>query len=260
MPARFGPLALAVLLVLAGCVGGAPGGATTDDSTTDADPTTETTPTATDATTTGVPPNLTDDDPATSPDPPATLTDAAAAEVALAAEAASLYRRLNASLDPDDFGLSATTAQAAATVLNRSDGGVYVRVRHPYSWNADGQHADGLSEAVYFVTTERVDRRRGTDVSVPSVETTPDDRPAKGTQFVSLVRLENQSRHAAWPDNRTVAFGNLSERRQAVVREALDGQVAFGPDETNPFSYYDETRPRAVRYDGTWYYVRVAIV
>ena len=88
-----------------------------------------------------------------------------------------------------------------------------------------------------------------------------DDAPAKGTQFVSLDRYENQSRHAQWPDDRTVAFENLSEARQRVFENALrGGSVAFGPDESNPFSYSDDDRPRAVRHEGVWYYVRVAIV
>ncbi|NEU57926.1 hypothetical protein [Halorussus sp. MSC15.2] len=153
MDARLGPLALAVLLVLAGCVGGAPGGDETRTTpTTDAaDGTATTTSTAT-----------TTDDPTTSPDPPSTRTD---------------------------------------------------------------------------------------------------DAPPKGSQFVSVVAFENQSRHAQWPDNQTVAFEDLPADRQRVFEEALSGgSVEFGPDETAPFSFYDESRPRAVRYDGTWYYVRVAIV
>ncbi|MFC4448921.1 hypothetical protein [Halorussus aquaticus] len=151
MDARIGPLALAVLLVLAGCVGGTPGGTATTSSTTAPGGTATTAGTAT-----------TTDDPTTSPDTPSTRTD---------------------------------------------------------------------------------------------------DAPPKGSQFVSVVAFENQSRHAQWPDNQTVAFENLSADRQRVFEEALPGgSVAFGPDETAPFSFYDETRPRAVRYDGTWYYVRVAIV
>ncbi|MFB6146552.1 MAG: hypothetical protein ABEJ08_02585 [Halobacteriaceae archaeon] len=87
--------------------------------------------------------------------------------------------------------------------------------------------------------------------------------PPKGTQIVSLVRLENQRSHTQWPDEQTVHIRNLSDRRRAVFRAAFppgNESVRFGPDERNPFSYHDDDRPRAVRYDGTWYYVRVAIV
>ncbi|NHN57502.1 MULTISPECIES: hypothetical protein [Halorussus] len=88
-----------------------------------------------------------------------------------------------------------------------------------------------------------------------------EDAPPTGTQFVSVDRYENRSRHAQWPDRQTVVFEDLSESRQQVFEKALSGgSVEVAPDESNPFSFHDDDRPRAVRYDGTWYYVRVAIV
>ncbi|KAB1192559.1 hypothetical protein GJR96_03530 [Haloferax sp. MBLA0076] len=81
-----------------------------------------------------------------------------------------------------------------------------------------------------------------------------------GTEFVSVSPLENQSRDTEWPDNQSVHFENLSQSQQAVFLDALDKQVEVGPDEENPFVFNDETRPQVVRYEGTWYFVRVAIV
>lgn len=83
-----------------------------------------------------------------------------------------------------------------------------------------------------------------------------------GTEFVSVDPLGNQSRGDVSKDG-FAAFGNLTERRQTVFLQALEeGDQTFYPDgdRVNPFSYGDEDRPRYVRYEGTWYYVRVAIV
>lgn len=112
------------------------------------------------------------------------------------------------------------------------------------------------------VTTDTTSRTTivGTTATTDGTITTA-DQPSKGTQEVSVTRLENQSRHTEWPDNETVAFENLSKRRQTVFQTALEnGSVTFAPDETNPFSFHNKSRPKVVRYDGTWYYVRVAIV
>lgn len=99
-----------------------------------------------------------------------------------------------------------------------------------------------------------------TTVSDTSLTSTA-DRPPAGTQEVTVSRLENQSRYAEWPDDETVRFESLTEPRRAAFRSALqNGSVAFAPDVDCPFSFYDKDRPKVVRYDGTWYYVRVAIV
>lgn len=98
------------------------------------------------------------------------------------------------------------------------------------------------------------------ETTVETAATATDDSPGYGTEFVSVSPLENQSRHTEWPDNRSVHFENMTASRQAVFEDALDGQVEFGPEEENPFGFHDESRPEVVRYEGTWYFVRVAIV
>ncbi|CQR51229.1 hypothetical protein BN996_02636 [Haloferax massiliensis] len=99
-----------------------------------------------------------------------------------------------------------------------------------------------------------------TDNSTPTNETPTTGDPAYGTEFVSVSKLENGSRAETWPDNKTARFENLSEPRKEVFRDALDGRVTFGPDEENPFAFSDSDRPELVRYEGEWYFVRVAIV
>lgn len=87
------------------------------------------------------------------------------------------------------------------------------------------------------------------------------DQPAHGTQFVSVEQYENHSTGATWPPEERSTFENLTDaRRKAFLRALEDGQQRYGPDESNPFDYHDDERPRVVNYEGDWYFVRVAIV
>jgi hypothetical protein len=151
-------VALAVLAVTAGCLGGVPGSSTT----------TPTPPTAQwDA----------PDGPNEYPAPPSNLTDDGARQVAVAYEEAFVLNRLRAS-DVDGYGLGGVFG-TEATVLNRSDGGVYVRVKRGYyttdtiegttaspntTARASKLHADGVSRATYFVSTETVRRVSGREI------------------------------------------------------------------------------------------------
>lgn len=82
-----------------------------------------------------------------------------------------------------------------------------------------------------------------------------------GTEFLSVDRLGNQSRGNTSKEG-FVAFGNLTDREQAVFEQALEADITFRPDDgkINPFGFNDRERPEYVRYEGTWYYVQVAIV
>lgn len=83
-----------------------------------------------------------------------------------------------------------------------------------------------------------------------------------GTEFVSVDPLDDQRRGNVSKQG-FVAFGNLSEREQTVFLRALEtGDRTFRPDSgrVNPFGFNDDDRPQFVRYEGTWYYVQVAIV
>ncbi|KAB1197381.1 MULTISPECIES: hypothetical protein [Haloferax] len=109
-----------------------------------------------------------------------------------------------------------------------------------------------------MTTAEPTTATAGT--TAETTATTANDSPGYGTEFVSVSKLGNQSRYTEWPDNRSVHFENMTESRQTVFLDALDEQVEFGPEEENPFGFNDESRPEVVRYEGTWYFVRVAIV
>lgn len=55
--------------------------------------------------------------------------------------------------------------EAEATVVNRTSDGVYVDVRHPYSYSTAAVDADVESKAQYLVTDDDVERVDGTDVA-----------------------------------------------------------------------------------------------
>ncbi|MFB6071936.1 MAG: hypothetical protein ABEJ88_03115 [Halobacterium sp.] len=111
-------------------------------------------------------------------------------------------------------------------------------------------------------TTETAQATTATDASTTTdAPETTGDAPPKGTQFVQVSALENQSSYREWPDAQAVRFETLSEPRKDAFVDALrNGSVRFEPNEDPPFSYYDDDRPRVVKYDDTWYYVRVLVV
>ena len=116
-------------------------------------------------------------------------------------------------------------------------------------------------DAETTIATTETTGASDTSLATSDRSTTTADRPPAGTQEVTVSRLENQSQYAEWPDSETVRFGNLTEPRRITFRSAFENRsVVFEPDEDNPFSFYDKDRPKVVRYEGTWYFVRVAIV
>jgi len=120
-------LALITLFATAGCLG-AP--------VTSSSPaqTTASTPTATAATT--VPP-------ATYPDPPDALTNESATEAVLTHEAARLQNELREQYELTYFELG-YVQPVNVTVLNRSDGGLYVAVEGSYAYGTPERSADGV--------------------------------------------------------------------------------------------------------------------
>jgi hypothetical protein len=115
------------------------------------------------------------------------------------------------------------------------------------------------------VSATATDATTGTSTTTTTTTTTPtttttDETPPYGTQFISVERLENQSRYQAWPAGERAHFRNLSAERRETFRRALNDTVEVPPDEEAAFDFNDKSRPRVVRYEGTWYYVRVAIV
>lgn len=100
--------------------------------------------------------------------------------------------------------------------------------------------------AAELPTTQPTETRPGTD-----------DEPQKGDQFLSVMEV-NESEATAWNSSERAAFENLSAERQRTVREAVecDCNVELGGE----FSFYDEDRIEVVEYEGTHYFLRVAIV
>lgn len=119
-----------------------------------------------------------------------------------------------------------------------------------------GVPTDGPADESGTTTATATD----TTAATTRTTTTADETPPKRTQFVSVTRLENQSGYREWPAGKRARFENLSAERRETFRRALDGQVEIPPAEESAFAFHDESRPRVVRYEGTWYYVRVAIV
>lgn len=144
--------ALILVPVLAGCTTG---------------PTAGVDPGAATATTAGTPPTAAEpspDGPRTYPDPPANLTNESAKGVAVAYERAHLLNEL-AAADHDENGLGGI-AGTDATVFRRANGGVYVNVRQGFWFTNERTdttttvqlHGDGISNATYYVSTDRVVR------------------------------------------------------------------------------------------------------
>lgn|GEM_PF-2157761 len=66
----------------------------------------------------------------------------------------------------ESWGTSSPVVEAESSVINRTDGSVYVEVRHPYFYGTNSTEEDGASEAVYRVTADSETRVSG-DIVVP---------------------------------------------------------------------------------------------
>lgn len=99
-----------------------------------------------------------------------------------------------------------------------------------------------------------------TTTEITSQETTaPSNRDseqnATPNEFVHVEAVENQLKVDTAPANETIVFPNLSAQRQQTFREALEQDtVAAGG-----WSYYNDSRPKYVRYNGTWFRVIVGV-
>lgn len=92
-----------------------------------------------------------------------------------------------------------------------------------------------------------------------TTETLPgtDSEPQKGDQFLSVMAV-NESEAMAWNSSERATFENLSVERQQVVREAVECDCNVELD--GEFSFHDKDRIEMVKYEGTYYFLRVAIV
>lgn len=146
---RLGALLVAALLVTAGCTGVSPTGGDASPSATapDATPTTPTTGTAVWS-------------PEVFPSAPPNLSDEQVENAAIAAEKVHVYETLSTEYDLTylSFGYMYSSK---ATVLNRSDGRVYVAVEVRYSYSNGEFVADGASSRALYHANETAIRRVG---------------------------------------------------------------------------------------------------
>lgn len=97
------------------------------------------------------------------PAPPPNTTDTAVRQAAVEYEEAYVHNQLRHHYR--EFWVS-RWEDPNATVLNRSDGGVYVEVTVTYSYSSENHVADGrTSTAVYFVDTTTIRRLHGSTIA-----------------------------------------------------------------------------------------------
>ena len=94
------------------------------------------------------------------------VSNETATDRALAAEEVYIETRLEGATCVDGWGFEDYVGWGeTATALNRSDGGVYVAVRHPFWYSTAELEADVGTEATYLVTADDARRVGGTEVS-----------------------------------------------------------------------------------------------
>ena len=108
--------------------------------------------------------------------------------------------------------------------------------------------------------TEATTTEAPAETTATAIADTPaatDAEPRKGDQFLSVSRL-NESQAMQWNASKRASFGSLSEERQQVVKEAL--QCDCNVELDGEFSFHDKARVEVVKYEGTYYFLRVSIV
>lgn len=139
----FPALAVALLLVVSGCLASAPGADLPEPESPQEPP----------------------EGPATYPDPPEEIREEVVLERAYEYETAWLENAIRGmDCRVSDLALTGTTATAEQEVLNRSAEGAYIRVSHPFGYQAGSSHVDGATEAIYYVSQDRIVRVSGDEV------------------------------------------------------------------------------------------------
>ncbi|AZH26668.1 hypothetical protein [Haloplanus aerogenes] len=102
------------------------------------------------------------------------------------------------------------------------------------------------------------DTPTATDTAAPtdtaSLESADTERHASPHEFVHVEQVSNRTATAA-PANETATFENLSRQRRRTFRAALQRERVAA----DGWSFYNESRPTYVRYNGTWFRVFVAV-
>lgn len=80
--------------------------------------------------------------------------------------------------------------------------------------------------------------------------------PQTGDELVSVTQV-NESTAMRANASKRATFENLTDAQQAVFLEALRCDCNV---EQDVFHFSNKSRVEYVRYDGTWYFVRVSVV
>ncbi|WP_227375445.1 hypothetical protein [Haladaptatus halobius] len=106
-------------------------------------------------------------------------------------------------------------------------------------------------------TVESTTPTSTTETTATPTTSTTETMPAYGTEFLSVSEL-NESEAMAFDASERVAFENHSAECKEVVEEAVECDCSVTLD--GEFSFHNEKRVKVVRYEGGYYYLRVAIV
>jgi len=121
-----------------------------------------------------------------------------------------------------------------------------------------GQRPSAGAETAESAETTTAESAETTTTTIETTDrTTTTPGPKKGDQLLSVSEL-NESQAAEWNASKRATFGNLSEERQQVVKRAIECDCNVELD--GEFRFYDKDRIEVVRYDGRFYFLRVAIV
>lgn len=105
------------------------------------------------------------------PSPPDSLDATSARATAYAYEGAWIANRLAGQDCVDSYTLAATVTDPEREVVERGRSALLVRIERPFgfsaTWDDSVLHADGATEARYYVSTEAVVRVTGDDVTAP---------------------------------------------------------------------------------------------
>lgn len=113
------------------------------------------------------PDETTTDAPPAYPAPPATLNNSTVKQIALAYGEVFIKRQLRNASGLSNYYVGPATVTERAAIVNRTDRGVYVEVRHPYSYEYSEGAADFSTEALYLVNESAIERVQGQDVDLP---------------------------------------------------------------------------------------------
>lgn len=102
---------------------------------------------------------------------------------------------------------------------------------------------------------DRVSQRATGSTTAGATVTSTATPPPDPNEFVHLERVRNESVVSASPEGDAVHFENLGDtRRRTILRALNETRVA-----AEGWSFYDDSRPIYVEYEGRWYHVVVGV-